>query len=395
MNLPASAPFPPPVNLLDRHIFKSVFFSCVAAVGLFAFVIALPNVIRDLIGPLLAGQLNLATFLRLVALIFPFVICYALPMGLLTGVLLTLGRLSADSEITAMRAAGISLSRLARPVLALGVLCAAGALYINFESMPWARVQYHREFAEALRTNPLSFIVPKTFIRDFPGHVVYVGEQEGAVLRDIWLWDLDKEGRVRRLVRAQSGRLDYDEATNSLVPTLFNAKTEERNAANPEDFSKSPKAPTAGRLEEVRLSLDRYFGHDSVNIKQEWLRFGALQKERARLAAETPPPDKVQEHARERMALDLVLNDKINLSLAVFSFALIGVPLGIKISRRETSANLGLALVLVLGYYLLTVAVKWLDGHPELRPDLLLWLPNVAFLALGVWLYSRIDRAKK
>ena len=79
------------------------------------------------------------------------------------------------------------------------------------------------------------------------------------------------------------------------------------------------------------------------------------------------------------------------LSLVV-SFALIGVPLGIKISRRETSANLGLALVLVLGYYLLTVMVKWLDRHPEFRPDLLLWLPNLAFLALGIWLFSRIDR---
>ena len=383
-----------PVNLLDRHIFKSVFFTCAAAVGLFAVVIALPNVIRDLVGPLLAGQLSLATFARLVGLIFPFVICYALPMGLLTGVLLTLGRLSADSEITAMRAAGIGVSRIARPVLLLGALCAAAALYINFESMPWARVQYHREFAEALRTNPLSFIVPKTFIRDFPGHVIYVGEQEGSVLRDIWLWDLDKEGRVKRLVRAQSGRLDYDEATNSLVPTLYNAKTEERNAANPEDFSKSPKAPTAGRLEEVRLSLDRYFGHDSLHIKQEWLRYGALQRERARLAAETVSPDQAKEHARERMALDLVFNDKLNLSLAVFSFALIGVPLGIKISRRETSANLGLALVLVLGYYLLTVMVKWLDRHPEYRPDLLLWLPNLGFLALGLWLFLRIDRAK-
>ena len=60
--------------------------------------------------------------------------------------------------------------------------------------------------------------------------------------------------------------------------------------------------------------------------------------------------------------------------------------------RRETSANLGLALVLVLGFYLLTVVVKWLDRRPEFRPDLLLWLPNVLFIGLGVWLFTRIDR---
>ena len=380
------------MNLLDRHIFKSVLGTCAAAVALLAFVVALPNVIRDLIGPLLAGQLDLATFVRLVGLIFPFAVSFALPMGLLTGVLLTLGRLSADSEITAMRAAGISVARVARPVLILGVLCAAAGLYINFESMPRARVQYHKEFADAVRQNPMSFIVPKTFIRDFKGCVVYVGEKQGAVLRDIWIWELDDQRRVRRLVRAESGRLDYDEATNSLVPTFTLAKIEERNPENPEDFSKSPKLASIGKAEEVRISLDRYFGHEGVRVKQEWLTYSQLQAERTRLAAEVPPPDKAQDAARERMKLELVLHDKFNLALAAFSFALIGVPLGIRVSRRETSANLGVALMLVLGYYFLTVMVKWLDRHPEYRPDLLLWVPNVLFLALGVWLFRRLDK---
>ena len=102
------------MNLLDRHIFRSVLLTCAAAVGLFAFVVAVPNVVRDLLGPFLAGQFGAATFARLVALLFPFAISFALPMGILTGVLLTLGRLSADSEITAMRAAGISLLRIAQ-----------------------------------------------------------------------------------------------------------------------------------------------------------------------------------------------------------------------------------------------------------------------------------------
>ena len=105
------------MNLLDRYIFKSVLGSCLAAVALFAFVLMLGNAIRDLLGYVLAGQLPLLTFGELLLLLLPFVASYALPMGILTGVLLTLGRLSADSEVTAMRAAGISLTRLARPVL--------------------------------------------------------------------------------------------------------------------------------------------------------------------------------------------------------------------------------------------------------------------------------------
>ncbi|MBI4626930.1 MAG: LptF/LptG family permease [Verrucomicrobia bacterium] len=381
------------MNLLDRHIFTSVLLTCAAAVGLFSFVVALPNVVKDLLGPLLAGQLTPDTFLRLVVLIFPFAISFALPMGMLTGVLLTLGRLSADSEITAMRASGISVARVARPVLVLGALSAAVALCINFESMPWARVQYHRELAAAARTNPLSFIVPKTFIRDFKGTVIYVGEKEGPVLRDIWLWELDDQRRVKRLVRAESGRLDYDEATNSLIPTLVRAKTEERDPRNPEDFSKSPKAPSVGKVEEVRISLDRLLGQDLVREKREWLTYAQLRAEQSRLAAAPhSTPEQARAQTDELIKTGLIVQEKFNLSLAVFSFALIGVPLGIKVSRRETSANLGLALVLVLCFYLLTLLVKWLDRHPEYRPDLLIWLPNLLFLGFGVWLFRRIEK---
>ena len=384
------------MNLLDRYIFKSVLGTCLGAVMLFTFVLTLGNVIRDLLAHVLAGQLPVMTLVRLVGLWVPAMAIYALPMGLLTGVLLTLGRLSADSEITAMRAAGISLARIARPVLAIGALAGAAALYINFEAMPHARVSYEREFAEALRANPMSFIVPKTFIRSFKGSVIYVGEKQGSVLRDIWLWELDDQQRVVRLIRAESGRLDYDEATNSLVPTLSHAKTEERNLADPEDFSKSPKAPSAEKIEEMHLSLDRYFGHEGVRVKREWLTYDELRAERARLAA--LPPAQEKEKAKtareEQMKLAIVYHDKLNLALAVFSFALIGVPLGIRVSRRETSANLGLALGLVLSYYVLTVMVKWLDRHPDYRPDLLLWLPNVLFLALGLWMFTRLERAK-
>lgn len=383
------------MNLLDRHIFKSVLFTCLAAVGLFSFVLALANFVRDLLGPLLAGQLTIPMLLRLLGLLLPFAVSYALPMGILTGVLLTLGRLSADSEVTAMRAAGIGLVRIARPVFVLALLGAAAGLYVNFESMPWARVQYHREFAEAVRTNPLSFIVPKTFIRDFRGVVVYVGEREpgSTLLRDIWIWELDNQGRVRRLVRAESGRLRYDEATNSLIPTLLRAKIEERDAENPEDFSKSPRAPSIERAEEVRLSLGASLGHGIARVKPEWLTYEKLQEERARVEAEPVVKGKEKESAKERMKLAMIVHEKASLSIAVFAFAFVAVPLGIKVSRRETSANLGISVLLVLGYYILLSLVKSLDRHPEYRPDLLLWVPNLVFIAYGFRLLRRVERA--
>jgi len=92
------------------------------------------------------------------------------------------------------------------------------------------------------------------------------------------------------------------------------------------------------------------------------------------------------------MELRLVIQEKQQNALAILSFALIGIPLGIRVSRRETSANLGVAVALSLGYYFLTVAINWLDRSPELRPDLLLWLPNLLCIGLAALLFRRIGQ---
>src|ERR1700754_786654 len=101
------------------------------AIGLFAFVLMLGNIIKDLLGPILTGQLSVSLVPTLLANLLLAVAPYALPMGMLTSVLLTLGRLSADSEITAMRAAGMSMFRIARPIFILGRLSALFGLFAN------------------------------------------------------------------------------------------------------------------------------------------------------------------------------------------------------------------------------------------------------------------------
>lgn len=383
------------LSILDRYIFKSVFFTCAAAVGLFTFIVIVPNVARELLPYVLGGQLPGAVFAKLVLLLLPYAITYALPMGMLTGVLLTLGRLSADSEITAMRAAGVSMMRITRPVLLLASLGAIVALYFNFESMPKTRVEYYRAFTAAVRSNPLSIIVPKTFIRDFPEHVVYVGEENDGRLQDLWVWELDKERRVTRLLRAQSGTFDYEDETNSLLLTLFQAQLETRDEKNPEGFTEAQLVGSFERSEPIRLSLDTFFGRaGAARMKQEWLTYEQLRTARTSLANQAAPPDAdgAEKLGLARMKLELIYNDKFNTALAVLTLALIGVPLGIKVSRRETSANFAIAVGLTLTYYVLTLAVKVLDRYPEYRPDLLLWLPNVILLSLGLWLFARIDK---
>jgi lipopolysaccharide export system permease protein len=382
------------VNLLDRYIFRSVLLTCLGSVALFAFVLMLGNAIRDLLGYLLRGQLSLQTTGELILLLLPFVVSYALPMGILTGVLLVLGRISADSEVTAMRANGISLLRVARPVLFLGLLGCAATLYVNFESMPWARVEYDRRLTEYVRADPARFIVPKTFIRDFPGYVVYVGEKQGTVLRDFWLWQLDGEGRALHMIHAESGRIEYDKEANAFIVTLTRASVEDRRKEAPGDMREPPNIPTFEKTDPpIVLSLDRILGRPTIRQKLQWMTYAELQAElgKRELKAVTPGAEQEQK-ARDVMQVRLVIQDKLTTAFAVLSFALIGVPLGVRVSRRETTAGLGIATLLALGYYFLTVMVGWLSRHPEYRPDLLYWVPNLIFLALAVRLFRRLEQ---
>jgi lipopolysaccharide export system permease protein len=120
-------------------------------------------------------------------------------------------------------------------------------------------------------------------------------------------------------------------------------------------------------------------------LMAEWRRLGK------RVSGETAELRQARE--REQMKVQITIHEKAAMAFSVLSFALFAVPLGIQVSRKETSANLGIALALALGYYFATIVAGWFDKYPEFRPDLLMWLPNVAFQALGIWMFRKVDRA--
>ena len=372
------------MNLLQRHIFASVFFSCAVAAGVFAFVLIVGNALKDLLGYLLAGQLTLEAFVKLAALLVPYVAVHALPVGMLTGVLLVLGRMSAQQEITAMRAAGLGLGYVARPILLIAVAGVAVSLSLNFYFMPQARALYRQTVKEAVRKNPLSMIVEKTFVRDFPGVVVYAGDKTGGTLSDVWFWKLDKEKRVTEFMHARSGSIDYDEERNVMKVVLRETFTDRRNPENPERFSNEDLQAPMGEVT-VDIPLGSLFEAPGASRRLNLLTYAELRERQAQLAKENASPT-------ARMKVSVALHEKAAGSLTILAFTLLAIPLGIKVSRKETTANLGIALLLTLSYYFLNVVVSWLDRSPALRPDLWLWLPPVLFIGLGVWLFRRVER---
>lgn len=82
------------------------------------------------------------------------------------------------------------------------------------------------------------------------------------------------------------------------------------------------------------------------------------------------------------------------MAFSIFSMVVLAVPLGIKASRSETFANVAIALALAMSYYMMIVVISWLEKYPHMRPDLLIWLPNIIFQAAGcvlIWRSSKTD----
>jgi lipopolysaccharide export system permease protein len=96
--------------------------------------------------------------------------------------------------------------------------------------------------------------------------------------------------------------------------------------------------------------------------------------------------------SKGRMKVQMHMQKSFAMAFSVFSLAIFGVPLAIQVGRKESYANLAIALIIAMSYYFLIIAVSWLEGARGLRPDLLIWLPNIIFQAVGFYLIQRANR---
>ncbi len=357
------------MKTLHTYLLRQVLGSLLMTVAVFTFVLLLGNVLKEILGLLVNQQVSLLTVFHALGLLIPYVLVFALPMGLLTATLLTFGRFSADHELTAVRASGLSLLSLLSPILWLSVALSVVCAFVNLQLAPQCRAAYKQLIYRSALDNLDSLLPARKYISEFKPYTLYFSKVSGGEMTDVYLYEM-RGTNLLRTTHAARGTFTLDR-TNKLVNlVLYDAWYKGEESESPVHFGSTPAM-------ELRWpnSSDKAPGLSEMTFAELWEK----RRELKRLGINTTPAD-------------LQIHWQVAFSCACLGFALVGIPLGIRAHRRETSAGIAMAVLLVLGYYSFFILASSLETKPQFHPYLIVWVPNLIFQALGLVMLRKANR---
>jgi lipopolysaccharide export system permease protein len=237
------------MKLIDRFISRELLVNLGFAVAVFSLVLVIGNIFRKLL-PLLVNQDVPAEYLfTFIAYVLPFSLIFTIPWGLLTAVLLVFGRLSADNELIALRANGVSITRICVPLAIIAVISTAICLWLNVKVAPLRTETAQHDLNMASR-NPMALFGSDQVIDQFPGRRIYVGKKEGNQLENIVVFETNEQFMPMRVTHARRGTLEADLPNQRLLLHLYEARYQQRDEKDPADLGACATASTCskGRL---------------------------------------------------------------------------------------------------------------------------------------------------
>lgn len=374
------------MRVLNRYIFFDYLLIFLTALGLITFVMTIGAMVKAV--DLMARGISPLLIVRFFFQNVPYILSFSMPISTLFSALLLFGRLSIDSEICAMKACGVSLWRAIAPLIVFSIALSALCGYINCEVAPQAKYANKKLLHSAGVGEPINLLEEGRFIRDFPGMLIYVGRKSGKTVQDVVAYELSDDGRVKRSIRAARGEVDADDVHKILRVRLYEGSMETPDLDDPLDISKTTYTPFQ-YVQLPPLDFKTLLQSDKkIRRKNSYMTMSQLLH-----AIRSVEVDYVMLSAADRAVvrsqLVIEVNRRISLAFAPFTFMLIGIPLGVKSHRKETSVGMVLSLGIVFGYYIFIVIAKSLAGYPALHPSLILWLPLVAAQCLGFGLIRR------
>jgi lipopolysaccharide export system permease protein len=389
------------VKTLSKYIVRQMLATLLMTVAVFTFVLLVTNVLKDVLQLLVNGQVSLGLFAETVGLLIPWVWAFALPMGMLTSALLVFGRFSADHELTAVRASGISLVSLVSPVLVLSLVMCALTAVVNLEVAPLCRVAY-KDLRLKFKVELAGMQLPEgRYIKDFEdkGYIFYIGKNRGGMLEDVnVLFLATSNNPTPWTVYAPRGQ--YWKTNQQLHLKLSDAISVIGSGEN------ALPGGLAGDVELTPIDLEaraKSGGKPDISNMTFWQLRDELQDVAGRfgqLPEGKLTPDQLRQTKEQlrKMKDDFTspirvqIHKQLATSFACFGFTLLGIPLGIRMHRRETNVGFFVALLLVAVYYGLLLIGLGLEARPEFVPHLIVWVPNFIFQAVGAVLLWRANR---
>jgi LPS export ABC transporter permease LptF len=351
---------------------------------LYIFILFM-NILFDVAREAIQNGIPLAIILKLLYFQIPQLLVISLPMSILFGILIGVGRLSGDSEIIALQAAGIPLRRLVRPAAILGLGGTLICFYFVAFVAPQGTYAHHLVNREVYLSRYVNSerIVPKVFHETIPGMLLYYDdlEEETGAFQRVFMYEREPGTELERLTVARRGELSFDAESGRVSLYLQDGITHARHLdADPlEDYS----VITFGSYQENR-EAPAYIKAFSRKLKRNHreMSLTELREEVASAREDTNP-------VVRRLRLGLALtswHERFALPAAALAFALLGLPLGIVNRRGGKASGFAVSLGVVLVYWVSYSILRDVAETGRLNAMVALWIPNLAFAVLALLL---------
>ena len=361
---------------LYLYIFKEIPPPFLLGVATFTFALLMGRILR-LADMVVTNGVPLADVLRMVLYLLPSFFLVTIPMAFLLAILLAFGRLSGDSEITAMKACGVSLYGMLPPVFCFALIAYLAGALITVYAVPWGNTSFKKLLVDVAEARASLGIKEKVFNDDFPGMVIYTDRynQRKQTMTGILIQD-ERDPLDPSTIYARSGVINSDPATKSIRLRLDNGSIHRT------------QGKTGYRLVEFRsydLNINLNQASQAVNRNELDMSLAEL---RANLASG-------RFDAKMMRDMRLEYHRRFSLPFACLIFALVGMPLGIQNQRSGKAAGFTVSIALLLCYYIVLSAGKALGEKGLLSPLLAAWSPNILFVTLGIYLFKTTASEKR
>ena len=380
------------MKIIERYVFGAFLSSFVLAFLVLSFVLTI-GLLVQIIGYIMDGvPMSLVGEFCMVSL--PETLQWSMPLALLVSSILVFSRMSADSEISAMRACGINLLTVMKWPLLFGLACTLLGFWVNNEIVPRGHeIRRTLKTKVSVRTG-LSLLEPGRVIDDFPNIKLYFDRKEGNWLYDLVVLDYSNPS-LDRMITADKALVTQSGADINLElyhMTVDPVDEKHRTMARANRFvytmkdviknSEYDKRPKDFRFREMLGQIAALKNRKGEKTKFSDVDLRTVKDERMRRYIE----DLRDEVPRELSVHKVELNKRFVFAMASLCFVLIGIPLGIRSQRKESTIGMAISLAVSLGYYVVVILMLSCEEAYVIRPEILIWIPVAVCFTLGAWL---------